>query len=115
MSDWQADMLSRIRGLIMDIDPEIVEEAKWTKKSNPLGVPVWSHHGIVCTGETYKDKIKLTFFRGAVLADPSGLMNAVANGGTRRAIDLVEGDMIDEAEFKALVMDAVQANHEKRK
>jgi hypothetical protein len=109
-TDWREALLSRIRRLIEQADPDIVEERKWRKASNPDGVPVWSHDGIVCTGETYKDKVKLTFMRGASLPDPKGLFNSGLDGGTRRAIDLFEGDEIDERALKALIEAAVQLN-----
>ena len=110
LGDWRGETLARVRALIREADSDIIEEVKWRKPSNPLGVPVWSHAGIVCTGETYKDKVKLTFARGAALDDPSGLFNASLDGGTRRAIDLHEGDRIDEKAFKALVRAAVGLN-----
>jgi hypothetical protein len=93
--DWRDDMLSRIRALIHAADPGMVEERKWKKPSNPLGVPVWSHDGIVCTGETYKNAVKVTFFKGASLDDPSDLFNSSLEGSARRAIDFHEGDRID--------------------
>ena len=108
--DWRADALDRIRNLIGEADPDVIEERKWAKASNPIGVPTWSHAGIICTGETYRDKIKLTFARGASLADPSGLFNASLDAGTRRAIDIREGDSVDENAFKALIKEAVAAN-----
>lgn len=107
LGDWRGEMLGYVRDLIHEADPEVREEVKWRKPSNPSGVPVWSHDGILCTGETYKDKVKLTFANGAALPDPSGLFNASLEGGTRRAIDIREGDQIDEAAFKGLVMAAV--------
>jgi hypothetical protein len=107
---WRGATLTRLRKLIKQADPEVVEELKWKKPSNPSGVPVWSHGGIICTGETYKDKVKLTFARGAALDDPSGLFNSSLEGNTRRAIDLREGDAIDEDAFKALVRSAVALN-----
>jgi hypothetical protein len=110
LGDWRGVTLARMRKLIREADADVVEEVKWRKAANPLGVPVWSHDGIVCTGETYKDKVKLTFARGAALDDPSGLFNSSLEGGTRRAIDLHEGDRIDEKAFKALVRAAVKAN-----
>ena len=110
MGDWRGAMLARLRRLIRDADPEVVEAVKWRKPSNPHGVPVWEHDGIICTGETYKDKVKLTFARGASLDDPSGLFNASLDGGTRRAIDFHEGDGLDEAAFKALIAEAVALN-----
>ncbi len=108
--DWRGATLSKLRNLIKAVDPDVVEEVKWRKPSNPLGVPTWSHNGIICTGETYKDKVKLTFARGASLADPSGLFNASLNAGTRRAIDISEGETIDGDAFKALIRAAVEAN-----
>jgi hypothetical protein len=110
LSDWRGRTLLRVRALIEQADPEVVEEVKWKKPSNPTGVPVWSHDGIICTGETYKDKVKLTFFKGAALEDPAGLFNAGFGGDTRRAIDLRDGDEIDEKAFKALVRAAVALN-----
>jgi hypothetical protein len=108
--DWRGETLESIRGLIRQADPDAVEERKWKKPSNPAGVPTWSHCGMICTGETYRDKVKLTFARGASLADPSGLFNASLDAGTRRAIDIREGDVIDEAAFKALIGEAVAVN-----
>jgi len=110
LGDWRSDMLAQMRALIHVAEPEVVETVKWRKPSNPYGVPVWEHGGILCTGETYKDKVKLTFARGAALGDPAGLFNASLDGGTRRAIDLFEGDRIDADAFKALVREAVAAN-----
>jgi hypothetical protein len=110
MSDWRADTLDHIRRLIREAAPDAVEERKWKKPSNPAGVPTWSHGGIICTGETYKDKVKLTFARGASLADPARLFNAGLDGGTRRAIDIREGDRLDEPAFKALIKAAVAEN-----
>jgi hypothetical protein len=112
--DWREDTLDRIRTLIMQADPEIVEERKWRKPSNPAGVPVWSHHGIVCTGETYKKAVKLTFARGADVPDPSGLFNAGLEGNMRRAIDIAEGETVNAGAFKALVKAAVRLNREAR-
>lgn len=109
--DWRSAALGRMRGLIGEADPEIVEEVKWRKPSNAMrGVPVWERHGLICTGETYRDKVKLTFARGAALPDPAGLFNASLDGGTRRAIDIREGEAIDEAAFRALVRAAVALN-----
>jgi hypothetical protein len=109
--DWRGEMLARVRKLIEQADPEAIEEVKWRKPSNSMrGVPVWSHGGILCTGETYKNAVKLTFAKGASLDDPSGLFNASLEGGTRRAIDLHEGDKIDEKAFKALIRAAVALN-----
>jgi hypothetical protein len=110
LGDWRGATLARIRRLIHEADPDVVEEVKWRKPSNPSGVPTWSHSGIICTGETYKDKVKLTFARGASLDDPSGLFNASLDAGTRRAIDIREGDEIDEKAFKALIRAAVAEN-----
>ena len=111
LSDWRGETLARVRTLIREADPEMVEEVKWRKPSNAmLGVPVWSHAGIVCTGETYKAVVKLTFAKGAALADPSGLFNASLEGNVRRAIDFKEGDQPDEAALKALIRAAVALN-----
>lgn len=104
LPDWRGDMLARIRALIRQADPEVIEEWKWR------GVPVWSHAGILCTGETYKAAIKTTFAKGASLADPAGLFNSSLDGNTRRAIDFHEGDRIDEKAFKALIRAAVDLN-----
>ena len=110
-SDWRAETLSRIRTLITEADPEMVEERKWKKPSNGMvGIPVWSHGGIVCTGETYKNYVKVTFACGADLKDPKRLFNASLEGNARRAIDLHEGDKVDAAAFKALIRQAVKAN-----
>ncbi|HXD87304.1 MAG TPA: DUF1801 domain-containing protein [Urbifossiella sp.] len=109
-ADWRGEMLARIRMLIQQADPDIVEEVKWRKASNPAGVPVWSHAGMVCTGETYKDVVKITFAKGAALPDPSGLFNSSLEGNTRRAIDFHEGDAIDEKALKALIRAAVKLN-----
>lgn len=109
-ADWRGETLARVRKLIREADPEVVEEVKWRKPSNPGGVPVWSHAGILCTGETYRDKVKLTFAHGAALPDPSGLFNASLDGNTRRAIDIREGDGIDEEAMKALVRAAAALN-----
>jgi hypothetical protein len=110
LGDWRRAALARMRGLIREADPAVVEEVKWRKPSNPSGVPVWSHGGMICTGETYKDKIKLTFAKGASLPDPAGLFNSSLDGGTRRAIDIREGEKVDEQAFKALVRAAVALN-----
>ena len=110
LDDWRGEALARMRKLIRQADPDIVEEMKWRKPSNPLGVPVWEHDGIVCTGETYKAAVKLTFAYGAALKDPAGLFNASLDGGTRRAIDIHEGDKIDEKAFEALIRAAVDLN-----
>jgi hypothetical protein len=109
--DWREETLARMRELILEADPRIVEERKWKKPSNRMmGVPVWSHDGIVCTGETYKNAVKLTFARGASLPDPSGLFNSSLEGNTRRAIDIHEGEKVDARAFKALVKAAVKQN-----
>jgi hypothetical protein len=110
LSDWRGETLARVRALIKEADPEVVEEVKWRKPSNMLGVPVWEHDGIICTGETYRDKVKLTFARGASLDDPSGLFNSSLEGATRRAIDFHEGDKIDEEALKALISAAAALN-----
>jgi hypothetical protein len=110
-TDWRDETLSRMRSLIHEADPDIVEERKWAKASNPSGVPTWSHGGIICTGETYKDKVKLTFARGASIPDPSRLFNSSLEGSTRRAIDIREGEEVDASAFKALVRAAVTVNH----
>ena len=115
LRDWRGKMLGRVRALIQQADPDVVEDIKWRKPSNPAGVPVWEHAGLLCTGETYRDKVKLTFAHGASLGDPSGLFNASLDAGTRRAIDIREGDEIDEAAFKALVGEAVALNLAKQK
>jgi hypothetical protein len=109
--DWRAELLSRIRALIKQVDPEMIEERKWRKPSNAMtGVPVWSHNGIVCTGETYKNAVKVTFAKGASLKDPAGLFNSSLEGNVRRAIDFHEGDAINEQALKALVKAAVKLN-----
>ena len=109
LDDWRGEMLSRVRALIKQADPEVVEEWKWRKATNP-GVPVWYHDGPICTGETYKSVVKLTFFKGASLNDPSGLFNSSLEGNTRRAIDIHEDDEIDEEAFVALIRAAVALN-----
>lgn len=111
LADWRGALLGELRRLIHEADPDIREEVKWRKSSNSMrGVPVWSHSGIVCTGETYRDKVKLTFARGAALADPAGLFNASLDGGTRRAIDLREGERVDAEAFTRLIHAAIAAN-----
>jgi hypothetical protein len=109
LADWRGETLSRVRELIREADPEIVEEWKWAKATSP-GTPVWSHNGGICTGETYKTAVKLTFFKGAALADPSGLFNSSLDGNVRRAIDIREGDEIDEPALKELIRAAVALN-----
>lgn len=114
LSGWRGETLARVRNLIREADPEVVEEVKWRKPSNMLGVPVWEHDGIICTGETYKDKVKLTFANGASLEDPKKLFNSSLEGGTRRAIDFHEGDEIDGEALKALIRAAVALNKSRR-
>lgn len=108
--DWRAKTLSRLRALIKQAAPDAVEELKWKKPSNPMGVPVWSLEGIICTGETYKDHVKLTFAKGAQMKDPKKLFNSSLEGNLRRAIDFNEGDSVDEAAFKALIREAIRVN-----
>ncbi len=110
LSDWRGETLALVRKLIKEADAQVVEEVKWRKPSNSLGVPVWEHAGILCTGETYKDKVKLTFAKGAALEDPAGLFNSSLDGNLRRAIDFHEGDRIDEKALKALIRAAVALN-----
>ena len=110
VGDWRGETLSRLRGLVRRADPGVVEEVKWKKPSNPAGVPAWSADGLVCTGEVYKDHVKVTFARGASLDDPDGLFNASLGGNLRRAIDVHEGDDVDDAAFEALVRAAVALN-----
>jgi hypothetical protein len=115
LGDWRGKTLARVRKLIREADPDVIEEVKWRKPSNGmLGVPVWEHDGIICTGETYKAVVKLTFANGAALADPSGLFNSSLEGNTRRAIDIREDDKIDEKALKALIRAAVALNTSKR-
>ena len=115
MLDWRAEALERIRRLIRVAAPQATEQRKWRKPSNPAGVPVWEDGGIICTGETYKDKVKLTFANGASLNDPKRLFNSSLDGNTRRAIDLREGEAVDAAAFKALIRDAVAFNQARPK
>ncbi|MDT3682067.1 MAG: DUF1801 domain-containing protein [Truepera sp.] len=110
LADWRGDALATVRRLIHEADAAITEDVKWVKPSNPLGVAVWSHDGLVCTGEVYKDKIKLTFAHGAALADPQRLFNSSLGGGTRRAIDIRQGEELNAEAFKALVGAAVAYN-----
>lgn len=114
LGDWRGEMLARLRGLIKQADPDVVEDVKWRKPSNMLGVPTWEHDGILCTGETYKDKVKLTFMLGASVPDPTGLFNSSLDAGTRRAIDFHQGADIPEAAFKALIRAAVEVNVARR-
>jgi hypothetical protein len=113
LGDWRGETLSKVRGLIREADPDIVEEWKWAKATNP-GTPVWSHNGIVCTGESYKNVVKLTFLKGAALNDPSGLFNSSLEGKVRRAIDIKENDEIDEGALKDLIREAVALNLESK-
>ena len=116
LGDWRGETLARVRALIKQADPDMVEEVKWRKPSiSMLGFPVWEHDGIICTGETYKAAVKLTFAKGASLKDPSGLFNASLEGGTRRAIDIHEGGKINENAFKALIREAVELNTRSKK
>ena len=115
LGDWRGEVLAQVRKLIHEADPDITEAVKWRKPSNPAGVPVWEHDGIVCTGETYKDKVKLTFARGAALDDPSGVFNASLDGNARRAVDIREGETIDGKALKALIRAAVALNKAKVK
>jgi hypothetical protein len=114
LGDWRGETLAHLRKLIHEADPEIVETVKWIKPTNPSGVPTWEHAGIICTGEVYKATVKLTFAQGAALTDPAGLFNAGFGGGTRRAIDVREGETIDPASFKALIKEAVAHNLSKQ-
>jgi len=115
LGDWRGETLARVRALIKQADPDVVEEVKWRKPSNAmLGVPVWEHDGIICTGETYKSVVKLTFAKGAALADPSRLFNSSLDGNVRRAIDIHEGDKINEKALQALIRAAVALNTSKR-
>lgn len=111
-TDWREVKLAQVREVILRADPEVVEERKWVKASNPDGVPVWSCDGDICTGESYKKVVKLTFFKGASLSDPKGLFNSSLEGNTRRAIDIAEDAAIDEAALEALIRDAIAANRD---
>src|SRR5262245_63630313 len=113
LGDWRGKTLAKVRGIIHEADPEIIEEWKWVKPTNP-GTPVWSHGGIVCTGETYKNVVKLTFAKGAALKDPSGVFNSSLDGNVRRAIDIHEGDKVDEAALKDLIRAGVTLNLERK-
>jgi hypothetical protein len=114
LDDWRGETLAEVRRIMKEADPEIVEEWKWKKPSSP-GTPVWSRSGGICTGETYKNKVKLTFFKGAALKDPAGLFNSSLGGKVRRAIDIYEGDEINETALKALIREAVALNLESKK
>jgi hypothetical protein len=107
---WRGETLALVRSLIHEADPDVVEDMKWKKPTNPAGIPVWSHDGVICTGETYKDKVKFTFFNGAALNDPAGLFNAGFGGNTRRAIDFREGEKINKIALKTLIRAAVTFN-----
>ena len=115
LGGWRGETLARMRALIHEAAPDVVETVKWRKPSNPRGVPVWERGGIICTGEIYRDKVKLTFARGASLEDPEKLFNSSLEGNARRALDLFEGDTLDEAAFKALVREAAEANAAKKR
>jgi hypothetical protein len=110
LNDWRGEVLARLRALIKQADPEVIEEVKWVKPSNPWGVPVWSHGGIICTGETHKSVVKMTFARGAFVDDPAGLFNSSLEGNLRRAIDFREGDKVNEKALKELIRAAVALN-----
>lgn len=114
LKDWRGDMLAHLRALIKEADPQVVETVKWVKPSNPFGVPVWEHDGIICTGETYKTYVKLTFANGAALADPTGLFNSSLDGNVRRAIDFHQGDQVNAKSLQALVRAAVALNTARR-
>jgi hypothetical protein len=109
LGDWRGKTLSKVRGIIKEADPDVVEEWKWVKATNP-GIPVWSHNGGICTGESYKNVVKLTFFKGAALKDPAGLFNSSLEGKVRRAIDIKENDKLDEGALKNLIREAVALN-----
>ena len=113
LGDWRGEMLSRLHALIKQADPEVIEEVKWIKPTNPLGTAVWSHDGLICTGETYKNVVKMTFAKGAALDDPSVLFNSSLEGKVRRAIDFREGDEVNEKALKALIRAAVALNTSK--
>ena len=113
LNDWRGEVLARLRALIKQADPEVIEEVKWVKPSNPWGVPVWSHGGIICTGETHKSVVKMTFARGAFVDDPAGLFNSSLEGNLRRAIDFREGDKVNEKALKELIRAAVALNADK--
>lgn len=115
LGDWRGELLGRLRRLIKQATPDVTEELKWRKVSNPSGVPVWSSDGMICTGETYKDKVKLTFAQGASLPDPSRLFNSSMTGGTRRAIDFEQGSKVDEGALKELVRAAIAFNKSKKR
>ena len=114
LGDWRGETLSKMRGIIREADPDVVEEWKWAKATSP-GTPVWSHNGGICTGETYKNVVKLTFFKGAALNDPSGLFNSSLDGKVRRAIDIKENDKINEDALKNLIREAVELNLKSKK
>lgn len=113
LGDWRGAALARLRAVIRSAGPEVAEAIKWRKPSSPAGVPTWSHAGLICTGETYRDKVKLTFGNGAALDDPAGLFNSSLDGNTRRAIDVREGDPIDEPALRTLIQSAIESNEAK--
>lgn len=113
--DWRGETLARMRKFIREADPDVVETVKWRKPSNPAGVPAWEHDGMICTGETYKDYVKLTFAHGAALPDPAGIFNTGFGGNTRRAIDIREGEEVEAKAFKALIREAIAFNAAKKK
>jgi len=115
LGDWRGAALARMRRLILEADPDVIEQIQWRKPSNPSGVPTWSHAGLICTGEVYREKVKLTFARGAALEDPKKLFNAGFGGGTRRAIDIREGEEVEPTAFKALIGEAIAANFAHKK
>jgi hypothetical protein len=115
LGDWRGETLAKVRDLILRADPEIQESLKWQKPSNPDGVPVWEHHGIICTGEVYKDKVKLTFAKGAQVPDPTGIFNSSLDGNARRAIDIKEGSFPDEHAFTKLIQEAIAVNVRSKK
>jgi hypothetical protein len=114
LNDWRGAMLGHLRSVILSARPDIIETVKWVKPNNPTGVPVWEHAGIICTGETYQDKVKLTFANGAALPDPTSLFNSSLDGNVRRAIDLMEDDSVDNSGLKTLVLAAARFNETKR-
>ena len=111
LGDWRGERLATLRRLILAAEPDVVEEIKWRKPANPAGVPTWTHGGIICTGETYKDKVKLTFAKGAHVEDPTGIFNSSLGGATRRAVDIKEGDELNEQAFTELIRNAIAINN----
>lgn len=114
LGDWRSATLAKLRALIREADPDVVETVKWRKPTNPGGVPTWEHAGVLCTGETYKDKVKLTFAKGAAIDDPARLFNSSLDGNVRRALDIFEGDKLNEKAFKALIKEAAALNAAKK-